>query len=58
VGLCDQSHERRPDRPAAGSAYSTTQAGGDTVTTLTGGGQMTLVNVQLSGLGEGWIMTI
>nr|WP_246371114.1 DUF4347 domain-containing protein [Phenylobacterium haematophilum] len=42
----------------AGTTYSTAQVGGDTVITLTGGGQMTLVNVQLSGLGEGWITTI
>ncbi|CAN7603326.1 SwmB domain-containing protein [Phenylobacterium sp. LjRoot164] len=42
----------------AGTTYSTAQVGGDTVITLTGGGQMTLVNVQLSGLGDGWITTM
>ncbi|MBP6879069.1 MAG: DUF4347 domain-containing protein [Phenylobacterium sp.] len=42
----------------AGSAYSAAQVDGNTVISLTGGGQMTLVNVQLSGLGDGWIMTI
>ncbi|KQW66926.1 hypothetical protein ASE17_20145 [Phenylobacterium sp. Root77] len=42
----------------AGTTYSAAQVGGDTVITLTGGGQTTLVNVQLSGLGDGWITTI
>ncbi|WP_293399780.1 DUF4347 domain-containing protein [Phenylobacterium sp.] len=42
----------------AGTTYSAAQVGADTVITLSGGGHMTLVNVQLSGLGEGWITTI
>ncbi|WP_374452732.1 DUF4347 domain-containing protein [Phenylobacterium sp.] len=42
----------------AGTAYGAAQVGADTVITLSGGGHMTLVNVQLSGLGEGWITTI
>jgi uncharacterized repeat protein (TIGR02059 family) len=40
-----------------GTTYSAAQVGGDTVITLTGEGHMTLVNVQLSGLGDGWITT-
>lgn len=42
----------------AGTAYSVAQVGTETVVTLTGGGQITLANVQLSSLAEGWIVTV
>jgi len=38
-----------------GTAYSVAQVGSDTVITMTGGGQMVLVGVQLSTLPAGWI---
>jgi Ca2+-binding RTX toxin-like protein len=38
-----------------GTQYSVTQNGADTVVSMTGGGQMILVNVQLSTLTPGWI---
>lgn len=41
-----------------GAAYTLSQAGADTVITLNGEDQMTLVNVQLSSLPAGWIVTI
>jgi Ca2+-binding RTX toxin-like protein len=39
----------------AGSVYSATQVGADTVVTVTGGAQLVLVGVQLSTLADGWI---
>ena len=39
----------------AGTQYATAQMGADTVITLTGGGEMILVGVQLSSLPAGWI---
>ncbi|WP_309087228.1 type I secretion C-terminal target domain-containing protein [Phenylobacterium sp.] len=39
----------------AGTTYTVAQAGADTVITMTGGAQMTLVGVQLSSLTDGWI---
>jgi len=44
-------------RVEAGSTFTTAQVGGDVVVTLSGGAQMTLVGVQLSGLGADWIFT-
>jgi Ca2+-binding RTX toxin-like protein len=38
-----------------GTQYWTAQVGADTVVTLDGGSQLTLVNVQLSSLGSDWI---
>jgi beta-glucanase (GH16 family) len=38
-----------------GAQYSLAQVGADTVISMTGGGQMVLVNVQLSTLSQGWI---
>jgi serralysin len=40
-----------------GWTFTTAQVGADTVITLSGGAQMTLVNVQLSSLGSDWIFT-
>ncbi|MET0274952.1 MAG: FG-GAP-like repeat-containing protein [Phenylobacterium sp.] len=39
----------------AGTTYSVAQVGADTVITMGGGGQMTLVGVQMSSLTTGWI---
>lgn len=39
----------------SGSTYATAQVGSDVVITLSGGGQLTLVNVELSSLPGGWI---
>ncbi len=39
-----------------GAQYTVAQVGGDTVITLTGGGQMVLQGVQLSALADGWIV--
>jgi Ca2+-binding RTX toxin-like protein len=39
-----------------GAQYTVAQVGGDTVITLTGGGQMVLQGVQLSALTDGWIV--
>jgi hypothetical protein len=38
-----------------GTIYTVAQAGADTVISMTGGGQMVLVGVQLSSLATGWI---
>jgi Ca2+-binding RTX toxin-like protein len=38
-----------------GTQYTVAQAGADTVISMTGGGQMILVGVQMSALTEGWI---
>ncbi|WP_374470740.1 calcium-binding protein [Phenylobacterium sp.] len=43
------------DRVDAAAGYSVAQVGGDVVVTADGGGQLTLVNVQLSSLGGDWI---
>ena len=43
---------------AAGSPYSVSQVGADLVVSLNGGGQMTLAGVQLSTLGDGWIVMV
>jgi|GEM_PF-1269640 len=42
---------------APGSQYTTSQVGADTVVNMTGGGQVILVGVQLSSLGDGWIIS-
>ncbi|OHB30585.1 MAG: hypothetical protein A2790_23010 [Phenylobacterium sp. RIFCSPHIGHO2_01_FULL_69_31] len=39
----------------AGTTYTVAQAGADTVVSMTGGGQVILVGVSLSSLGDGWI---
>jgi Ca2+-binding RTX toxin-like protein len=39
----------------AGTTYTVAQVGADTVISMTGGGQMTLVGVQMSSLTTGWI---
>jgi hypothetical protein len=39
----------------AGSTYSVSQVGADTVVSVTGGGQAILAGAQLSSLGSGWI---
>ncbi|MDB5494839.1 MAG: alkaline metalloproteinase [Phenylobacterium sp.] len=39
----------------AGTIYALSQVGSDTVISMTGGGQMTLVGVQLNSLHPGWI---
>ncbi|MDB5475202.1 MAG: alkaline metalloproteinase [Phenylobacterium sp.] len=39
----------------AGTVYTVSQVGADTVINMTGGGQMTLVGVQLSSLHPGWL---
>jgi serralysin len=39
----------------AGSAYTLSQVGADTVISMGGGNQMSLVGVQLSSLTSGWI---
>jgi serralysin len=41
----------------AGTTYSVAQAGADVVVTMGAGDSMTLVGVQLSSLGSGWIFT-
>jgi Ca2+-binding RTX toxin-like protein len=38
-----------------GTTYTVAQVGADTVINMTGGGQMTLVGVQMSSLTTGWI---
>ena len=38
-----------------GTQYTVAQVGADTVISMTGGGQMTLVGVTLSSLPSGWI---
>jgi Ca2+-binding RTX toxin-like protein len=40
---------------APGTTFSLAQSGADTVISMTGGGQMVLVGVQLSSLPQGWI---
>lgn len=40
---------------AAGTQYTLAQVGADTVISMTGGGQMVLIGVQLSALTPGWI---
>lgn len=39
----------------AGTSYTVSQVGADTVINMVGGGQMVLVGVQMSSLGTGWI---
>ena len=41
----------------AGTAYTVSQVGANTVVTMTGGGQVVLESVSLSSLHEGWIFT-
>ena len=41
-----------------GAAYSVAQVGADTVITLANGGQIALSGVQLSSLGDGWIVMV
>ena len=43
---------------APGSQYSVSQIGADIVVALAGGGQVTLVGVQLSTVGDGWIAVV
>jgi len=43
-------------RLAAGTAYTVSQVGADTVVDLADGGRMVLAGVQLASLGEGWIL--
>lgn len=40
---------------ASGTTYTVAQVGADTVVTMTGGGQLILVGIQLSSLTPGWI---
>ena len=41
----------------AGTQYAVAQVGGDTVISMTGGGEMVLVGVQMSSLTSGWIFS-
>jgi hypothetical protein len=40
----------------AGTTFTAAQVGGDTVISMAGGGQMVLAGVQLSSLGDGWVL--
>jgi hypothetical protein len=40
----------------AGTTFTTAQVGGDTVVSMSGGGQLVLADVQLSSLQDGWIV--
>ena len=40
----------------AGTGYSVSQQGGDTVIDMTGGGRVVLVGIQMSALSDGWIV--
>jgi serralysin len=41
-----------------GTTYSVAQVGADTVITMGGGAQMTLVGVSMATLTDGWIFTL